>query len=101
MFPPSNASGSLQEKDKSYEVPHIQFPPGRPNSGNIDAICGFQAERPLYPLKCLPSDGYGWLARQFKVINQLETGIHRCCKAEGKALVCVEKKVTAVRANEI
>ncbi|XP_023656963.1 extracellular matrix protein 1 [Paramormyrops kingsleyae] len=89
---PSNASGSLQERDKSYEVPDIEFPPGRPNSENIDAICGFQAERPLYPLKCLPSDGYGWLARQFKVINQLETGIHRCCKAERKALVCVEKK---------
>ncbi|XP_048882433.1 extracellular matrix protein 1-like [Brienomyrus brachyistius] len=88
----SNDSGSLQERDKSYEVPYIPFPPGRPNSENVDAICGGQAERPLYPLKCLPSDGYGWLARQFKVINQLETGMHRCCKAERTALACVEKK---------
>ncbi|XP_064209604.1 extracellular matrix protein 1 [Anguilla rostrata] len=74
------------------KVPDIRFPPGRPTSSNIRMICDLHKIRPRYDLKCLPSDRYGWLARQSKAINRLEKGIKQCCKGQDEVLACADGK---------
>ncbi|KAM6967471.1 extracellular matrix protein 1-like [Aplochiton taeniatus] len=48
--------------------------------------------RPVYLPKCLPSTGFGWLARQSKAINRVEKGFKRCCKGQDDTLTCADQK---------
>lgn len=75
------------------KVPDISFPPGRPTSSNIGLICGLRKLRPRYQLKCLPSNSYGWLARQAKAMNRMEKAIKQCCKDKNEVLTCADGKV--------
>lgn len=81
---------------KQSEVPHISFPPGRPDSSNIALICAHHKTRPRYIPKCLPRTGYGWLVRQSKAINVLEREYKQCCKEKKSDQRCAEKKVKRI-----
>ncbi|XP_062321999.1 extracellular matrix protein 1-like isoform X2 [Osmerus eperlanus] len=70
----------------------INFPPGRPSADNIQSVCRFGKLRPLYLPRCLPSTGYGWLARQSKAVNRLEKGFKHCCKGKKDVLPCADGK---------
>ncbi|XP_046906139.1 extracellular matrix protein 1-like isoform X2 [Hypomesus transpacificus] len=70
----------------------INFPPGRPSTDNIQSVCRFGKLRPLYLPRCLPSTGYGWLARQSKAVNRLEKGFKHCCKGKKEVLACADGK---------
>ncbi|XP_052433676.1 extracellular matrix protein 1 isoform X7 [Carassius gibelio] len=83
---------SPQALMKQSEVPHISFPPGRPDSSNIAHICAHHKTRPRYMPKCLPRTGYGWLVRQSKAINVLEREYKQCCKVKKSDQRCAEKK---------
>ena len=74
-------------------VADINFPPGRPSADNIQSVCRFGKLRPLYLPRCLPSTGYGWLARQSKAVNRLEKGFKHCCKGKKDVLSCADGKV--------
>ncbi|KAJ8398518.1 hypothetical protein AAFF_G00427730 [Aldrovandia affinis] len=79
-------------KRKITREPDIRFPPGRPTSSNIGLVCRLRKLRPRYSAKCLPSTGYGWLARQLKAINRMEKGIKQCCKGQNEVLACTVGK---------
>ncbi|KAG9345371.1 hypothetical protein JZ751_009918, partial [Albula glossodonta] len=70
----------------------ISFPPGRPTVYNIKWVCEFRKFRPRYLQKCLPPNGYGWLARQAKAVNRMEKGIKQCCKGKKEVLSCANRK---------
>ncbi|XP_036395120.1 extracellular matrix protein 1 [Megalops cyprinoides] len=74
------------------KVPGFNFPPGRPTSSNIKWVCRLRKMRPRYNPKCLPSNAYGWLARQSKTINRLEKGLKQCCKGKNEVLACADGK---------
>lgn len=84
---------------KQSEVPHISFPPGRPDSSNIALICAHHKTRPRYIPKCLPRTGYGWLVRQSKAINVLEREYKQCCKEKKSDQRCAEKKVKRIKTS--
>ncbi|XP_067305265.1 extracellular matrix protein 1 [Pseudorasbora parva] len=77
---------------KQPKVPDFNFPPGRPNSSNIEQICTHRKIRPRYLTKCLPCTGYDWLVRQSKAINVLEREYNQCCEEKKGEQSCAEKK---------
>lgn len=87
-----NRRKKVKEPSSSLKV-DINFPPGRPHPDTINSLCKYQKLRPLYAVKCLPGQGYGWLARQAKTINRIEKGFKRCCKVNRNVLKCADDKV--------
>ncbi|KAM4579679.1 uncharacterized protein PAE49_004867 [Odontesthes bonariensis] len=79
-------------KHFTSQKPDINFPPGRPTADNIESLCSNQKLRPLYNVKCLPSNGYDELARQAKTINRLEKGFKQCCRKTQGMLNCADQK---------
>ncbi|XP_056090896.1 extracellular matrix protein 1 [Rhinichthys klamathensis goyatoka] len=77
---------------KQPKVLDFNFPPGRPDSSNIEQICTHHKIRPRYFTKCLPCTGYGWLVRQSKAINLLEREYNQCCQEKKGERHCAEKK---------
>lgn len=80
------ASAAPQKVDMS-------FPPGRPTSDTIEALCRNQKRRPLYKTNCPMGARHEHLARQAKTINRIETGFKHCCKRKQAALDCADQKV--------
>lgn len=87
-----NRRKKVKEPSSSLKV-DINFPPGRPHPDTIDSLCKYQKLRPLYAVKCLPGQGYGWLARQAKTVNRIEKGFKRCCNVNRNVLNCADDKV--------
>ncbi|XP_067248930.1 extracellular matrix protein 1 isoform X1 [Chanodichthys erythropterus] len=83
---------SPRAPQKQPKVPGFIFPPGCPNSSNIEQICTHRQIRPRYFTKCLPCTGYGWLVRQSKAINVLEREYNQCCKEKKGQQHCALKK---------
>nr|XP_040021595.1 extracellular matrix protein 1-like isoform X1 [Gasterosteus aculeatus aculeatus] len=79
------ASAAPQKVDMS-------FPPGRPTSDTIEALCRNQKRRPLYKTNCPMGARHEHLARQAKTINRIETGFKHCCKRKQAALDCADQK---------
>lgn len=87
-----NRRKKVKEPSSSLKV-DINFPPGRPHPDTINSLCKYQKLRPLYAVKCLPGQDYGWLARQAKTVNRIEKGFKRCCKVNRNVLKCADDKV--------
>ncbi|KAK7157350.1 hypothetical protein R3I93_008740 [Phoxinus phoxinus] len=77
---------------KQPKVPDFNFPPGRPDSSNIEHICTHHKIRPRYLTNCLPCTGYSWLIRQSKAVNVLEREYNQCCQEKKGERHCAEKK---------
>ncbi|XP_062395146.1 extracellular matrix protein 1 [Sardina pilchardus] len=61
--------------------PRIEFPPGRPTSENIQAICLYGTGRPRYPQDLLPRTGLTYLGRQADAIHRTEAWYsQQCCQ---------------------
>ncbi|XP_034030701.1 extracellular matrix protein 1-like isoform X2 [Thalassophryne amazonica] len=58
----------------------VQFPPGQPNSTNLEAICLNRDHRPLYPNSYFPSSGFGQLKRKAHAVNTIEAWFGVCCQ---------------------
>ncbi|XP_053486197.1 extracellular matrix protein 1 isoform X1 [Ictalurus furcatus] len=78
--------------ERTIKTEHISFPPGRPNSSNIEPICAWHMYRPRYLTNCLPRTGFDWLAHQVKAINGLEKSFRQCCKKNKDVHTCAEGK---------
>lgn len=78
--------------ERTIKTEHISFPPGRPNSSNIEPICAWHMYRPRYLNNCLPRTGFDWLAHQVKAINGLEKSFRQCCKKNKDVHACAEGK---------
>ncbi|XP_070692212.1 extracellular matrix protein 1 [Pempheris klunzingeri] len=81
-----------EKKPSAAQKPDINFPPGKPTAGVIESLCSNQKLRPLYTIKCLPGEGFEWLARQAKTINRIEKGFKHCCKKDQDVLNCADGK---------
>ncbi|XP_070622177.1 extracellular matrix protein 1 [Erythrolamprus reginae] len=55
------------------------FPPGRPNLGNLQALCAAGRTRRSYGPWNLPQTSFSHLSRQGEALNQLELQFTRCC----------------------
>ncbi|KAK7147779.1 hypothetical protein R3I94_010339 [Phoxinus phoxinus] len=77
---------------KQPKVPDFNFPPGRPDSSNIEHICTHHKIRLRYLTNCLPCTGYSWLIRQSKAINVLEREYNQCCQEKKGERHCAERK---------
>ncbi|KAL6488615.1 hypothetical protein MHYP_G00023560 [Metynnis hypsauchen] len=75
--------------------PQIPFPLARPQPNNVQAICRYGNQRPRYPMETLPQNGFGYLVRQAKAVNQLESWFSVCCshgsENEELLLCCTEQ----------
>uniref|UniRef100_A0AAR2JNK3 Extracellular matrix protein 1b n=1 Tax=Pygocentrus nattereri TaxID=42514 RepID=A0AAR2JNK3_PYGNA len=80
---------------RSMGPPQIPFPLARPQPNNVQAICRYGNQRPRYPKETLPQNGYGYLVRQAKAVNQLESWFPVCCshgtENEELLLCCTEQ----------
>lgn len=88
----------IKKKDKENKQPPSpqnvsNFPLGRPNPDNIEALCQNRKLRPLYSVKCLAGPQHKLLARQAKSINRMEKGFKVCCKNKQDVLNCAQQKV--------
>ncbi|XP_042345879.1 extracellular matrix protein 1-like [Plectropomus leopardus] len=93
MTPYSVRGNRRKEKKPSASLKvDITFPPGQPTADNIESLCHDQKLRPLYKVKCMPAEGYEWLAHQAKAINRIEKGFKQCCKKKKDALNCAVLK---------
>ncbi|XP_068179440.1 extracellular matrix protein 1-like isoform X2 [Antennarius striatus] len=88
----SEKRGQKVEMPATSETGNIRFPPGRPTADVIESLCNNQRQRPVYTLKCLPSSGYEWLARQAKTVNRMEKKFKFCCKKKKVAQNCADNK---------
>ncbi|TSK34834.1 Phosphatidylinositol 4-phosphate 5-kinase type-1 alpha [Bagarius yarrelli] len=75
-----NSCQNKSTSERLIKTEYIFFPPGRPNSDNIEMICGFRKNRPRYLTSCLPQTGFEWFAHQIKAINSLERDFTQCCR---------------------
>ncbi|KAG5270824.1 hypothetical protein AALO_G00172710 [Alosa alosa] len=73
--------GPGQFGPRGYAPPRVPFPPGRPTSDNIQAICLHGSGRPRYPPGALPHTGFGHLSRQADAIHRTEGWYsQQCCQ---------------------
>ncbi|KAM3613753.1 uncharacterized protein V6R79_004716 [Siganus canaliculatus] len=79
-------------KKPSDATVDISFPPERPTADATESLCNNQKLRPLYSVKCLPGQGFEWLARQAKTVNRIEKGFKQCCKKKKNVFSCADQK---------
>ncbi|KAM8869396.1 extracellular matrix protein 1 isoform 2-T2 [Spinachia spinachia] len=71
---------------------HMSFPPGRPTSDTIEALCRKPKRRRLNKRTCRAGATAEHLALQAKAVNRIETGFKHCCKRKEAALDCADQK---------
>ncbi|XP_026087276.1 extracellular matrix protein 1-like [Carassius auratus] len=72
------------------------FPPARPSSTNINAICLYGNGRPRYPASYFPPSSHAYARRAVKAVNRLESWFEQCCygglsHGNGQILCCAEQ----------
>ncbi|XP_072535691.1 extracellular matrix protein 1 [Salminus brasiliensis] len=83
----------LAPRAKRERIPNIVFPPGRPNSDNIESVCANHKQQWWYFSKCLLRKKTNReMAHQAKVIADLEKGFSQCCKKRKDKQSCAEMK---------
>lgn len=83
--PPLKETGQPSFRPRSFSglpVPsyHVQFPLGRPTSGNLQAICDHSDHRPRYPPSFFPVSGFGVDKLRAAAVNDAEAWLSTCCK---------------------
>ncbi|KAG8005283.1 Extracellular matrix protein 1 [Nibea albiflora] len=106
-----------ETRTNSLGEPDIPFPPARPTTQNIVAICQQGQGRPRYPDSFFPSSRVSHFRRLGKAVNRLESWYTLCCSGQTQystqviccaeqawkqalSQFCVEEYATMTRAYE-
>nr|XP_046273070.1 extracellular matrix protein 1-like [Scatophagus argus] len=71
-----------ETKRNSLNEPDVPFPPARPTSENLAAICHQGQGRPRYPDSFFGGSGASHFRRRGKAINRLESWYTLCCSGQ-------------------
>lgn len=84
---------------KEHEEPNVPFPPARPTTHNLAAICHQGRGRPRYPPSFFPKSGSSHFRRRGHAMNRLESWFRVCCSGHldeqsSQILCCAQQAVS-------
>lgn len=89
---------SSETKKNSRKEPNVPFPPARPTTHNLAAICHQGRGRPRYPPSFFPKSGSSHFRRRGHAMNRLESWFRVCCSGHleqsSQILCCAQQAVS-------
>ncbi|KAL3983974.1 claudin [Sarotherodon galilaeus] len=79
LFYGAHLGETKKNSRKVHKEPDVPFPPARPSTHNLAAICHQGRGRPRYPPSFFPKSGSSHFRRRGHAMNRLESWFRVCC----------------------